>query len=87
MYRYIPVQTWSPPVTRSRTGGQMMSIDGARGGASECQGENYQYVEKVSKYHHLIVSFKNITSMFRGSHQHAPKLRTMVELELELELE
>ena len=63
------------------------SIDGARGGASESQGDKYHYVEKVSKYYHLIVSYKNITSMFRGSHQHAPKLKTMVELELELELE
>ena len=63
------------------------SIEGARGGASEWQGDKYQYVEKVSKYHHLIVSYENITSMFRGSHQHAPKLRATVELELELESE
>ena len=47
-YRYIPVQTRSLPLTRSKTGGQMMSIDGARRGASECQGENYQYDGKVS---------------------------------------
>ena len=63
------------------------SIEGARGGASECQGDKYQYVGKVSKYYHLIVSYKNITYMFRGSHQHALKLRAMVELDLEQELD